>query len=335
MLTSVVIPTYNRRQTLSRTLAAVLDQVGGKPGYEVVVVDDCSGDDTQPFMESMQRRIDNLIYLRHDKNRGRSVTRNHGALAAHGEILVFLDDDNVPENQCIAAHVREHEARAGRRVAIMGNVAYAAEAINGRNFGHFMHSRYLGYRPMRELASLDLENLPPRLFGTLNCSLRRADFLAVGMFDESFRYYGGEDEFLGYSLWSDGVRIVFGRDARSIHYDDVTIDRVRKKAIETGRWGLKELSRKAPEYVASTRMRFLLPVDWSTDSLSRIAAKFAVRVLANRRTTRLCEWWATLSDTHPALYSPPLYRWLLASWMTMGYRDDGNDTPIVTYGDAP
>ncbi len=163
--------------------------------------------------------------------------------------------------------------------------------------------------------------------------MRRSDLLAVGMLDERFRYYGGEDEYLGYCLAEAGVRIVFGEDARSLHYDVVTIHRYRRKLLETAGHGLRILMEKCPEYVKSTQVRLLMPVQARDDGPKLIASKLAMRVATGAIPRVLLEQWALLTDRVGWLYFWPVYRALSAAWIAHGYRMQPTTEPLVTYGD--
>lgn len=90
---SVIIPTYNRRESLRRALDTVLVQEGLDWTFraEVLVVDDGSTDGTPDVV----RAYDKVQYLRHDVNRGPSAARNTGVAAATGEYVAFLDDDDL------------------------------------------------------------------------------------------------------------------------------------------------------------------------------------------------------------------------------------------------
>lgn len=91
---SVIIPTYNRAQKLVRAISSVLFQTF--TGYEIIVVDDGSNDNTLDCLEPMQRYIK---YLPHPKNLGVSVARNTGIRASMSPLIAFLDSDDywLPE----------------------------------------------------------------------------------------------------------------------------------------------------------------------------------------------------------------------------------------------
>ena len=97
---SVIIATYNRASLLPRAVSSILNQT--YTDYEIIIVDDCSSDDTQ---ETIAGFADPRIRsFRHDQNKGLVTTRNTGISNACGEYIAFLDDDDeyVPtrlENQ--------------------------------------------------------------------------------------------------------------------------------------------------------------------------------------------------------------------------------------------
>lgn len=97
---SVIIPTFNRAGMVCDCVASVLAQEG--VSLEVIVVDDCSPDDTK---ERLAARFGNDVrvkYQRNAKNSFQAVSRNNGAKSATGEYLLFLDDDNIVAKDMLA-----------------------------------------------------------------------------------------------------------------------------------------------------------------------------------------------------------------------------------------
>ncbi len=91
MKISVIIPTYNRAEMVCRCVQSVID--AGGDGVEVIVVDDCSPDDTGKMITA--EFGGGVRYTRNEKNSFQAVSRNNGAKLATGDYLFFLDDDNV------------------------------------------------------------------------------------------------------------------------------------------------------------------------------------------------------------------------------------------------
>src|SRR3990167_2772886 len=98
---SVVITTFNRAQKLERCLKDFINQNFDEP-FEIVVVDDCSTDDTQKTVKRLRDKIEKkcqwpLNYIRLEKNFGNHTRpKNIGIKESKGEYITFQDDDNQP-----------------------------------------------------------------------------------------------------------------------------------------------------------------------------------------------------------------------------------------------
>jgi glycosyltransferase involved in cell wall biosynthesis len=89
-LVTVVLPTYERADLVERAIDSVLAQTF--PNFELVVVDDASGDETPAVVRGYD---DNRVeYIRHEVNRHVSAARNTGIARAKGRYVAFLDDDD-------------------------------------------------------------------------------------------------------------------------------------------------------------------------------------------------------------------------------------------------
>lgn len=89
-LISVVIPSFNRSQTISRALYSVLNQT--YKNFEIIVVDDCSVDNTLEVVESIND--DRIRIIKHKKNKGANAARNSGISEARGDFIAFQDSDD-------------------------------------------------------------------------------------------------------------------------------------------------------------------------------------------------------------------------------------------------
>ena len=101
MLVSVVIPVYNRRSLVAGTVASVLAQT--YPDIEVLVVDDGSTDGSADVLE--QTFGDRIRVVRLPTNQGRSTARNTGWALAGGELVAFLDSDDLWAPEKLARQV--------------------------------------------------------------------------------------------------------------------------------------------------------------------------------------------------------------------------------------
>jgi len=88
-LISVIIPTYNRMQYICETIDSVLEQT--YKNIEIIVVDDGSIDNTKDVLSRYGSKI-SYIY---QNNAGPSAARNNGIKQSNGELLAFLDSDDI------------------------------------------------------------------------------------------------------------------------------------------------------------------------------------------------------------------------------------------------
>ncbi|RJP30693.1 MAG: glycosyltransferase family 2 protein [Candidatus Omnitrophota bacterium] len=98
---SVIIPTYNREHLIQRAMESVLSQTFSD--FELLVIDDCSKDDTA----SVVNHCDDprVQYICNERNQGAAISRNRGAELAHGELLAFLDSDDEWHHQKLRVQI--------------------------------------------------------------------------------------------------------------------------------------------------------------------------------------------------------------------------------------
>ena len=108
-LTSIIVPTYNRRGLLLQAVESCLSQTW--KNIEIVIVDDGSSDGTNTTISQMldnQWSTRQISYIR-QKNQGASAARNQGLKVARGKYVQFLDSDDLLMSTKIAKQVREME----------------------------------------------------------------------------------------------------------------------------------------------------------------------------------------------------------------------------------
>ena len=86
---SVVVPTFNRKETLPRALESIQRQT--YDDLETIVVDDGSTDGTRALISE---QFQSITYIKHKENSGGSAARNTGIQAATGRYIAFLDSDD-------------------------------------------------------------------------------------------------------------------------------------------------------------------------------------------------------------------------------------------------
>ncbi len=96
---SIVIPAKNEAENITGLLDAIEAACAPHAAHEVIVVDDCSDDDTAGVVTRRMATQKNLRLIRHDVSGGQSAAVHSGVLAAAGRVVCTLDGDgqNPPE----------------------------------------------------------------------------------------------------------------------------------------------------------------------------------------------------------------------------------------------
>ncbi len=217
---SVIVTTYNRPDALRAALAGLFAQTDR--GFEVLVADDGSRDDTRHVVEAMARGAP--VAVRHvwqqDLGFRAGAARNRAAALAGGDYLIFLDGDCIPRPDWIA----QHRSLAERGWMVAGNrtllserftqyVLEAGEPVHAWSFEQWQLAQRAGHinrtLPLRRLPLGPLRKLGAARWQrvrTCNLGVWTADFRAVNGFDERFEGWGFEDSDLAVRLLNHGVR---------------------------------------------------------------------------------------------------------------------------------
>jgi glycosyltransferase involved in cell wall biosynthesis len=175
-LVSVVIPVYNRADTVAAAVQSALDQEYSP--IEIIVVDDGS---THETAEVVARFGDRVRYLRREHG-GQALARNQGIRAARGEFVAFLDDDDLWVPGKLDAQMRVFEARP-ELALVYGRYSGFGEEAERDGEIHF------------EVSPSPLGLFRRNFIGTLTVVVRKSCLESVGMFRQGIQ--GVED----YDLW--------------------------------------------------------------------------------------------------------------------------------------
>jgi len=179
-LVSVIIPAYNRAHTVAETVDSVRQQT--YPNIEVIVIDDGSMDNTQEVLRKYGTRIRNI----RQENAGQIAARNRGIQEAQGEIITFLDSDDLWLPTCVERHVRVLQ-KAPTEVPcslVNGWLHFAS----GRKMTSFQNSHLVS--PYEEGLCLNMPDILATRF-VMFCqfiAIRRESLHKVGGFDQDLEY---------------------------------------------------------------------------------------------------------------------------------------------------
>jgi len=200
---SIIIPVYNSASTIGTILSALFRQKEiEKHEYEVLVVDDCSADNTAEIVKCYPVRLISL-----DRNSGPAVARNRGAEKARGELIAFIDSDVALKEDALIKIKKKFTERSDIS-ALVG--IYAQEPANNGPFRSYLalrkYSNWLD--PKREFISF--------LSGSL-AVIKKDIFFEFGGFDIQYAGADVEDFELGYRI-SDKYKILLAGDIQGFHY---------------------------------------------------------------------------------------------------------------------
>ncbi|GAB4472528.1 MAG: glycosyltransferase family 2 protein [Elainellaceae cyanobacterium] len=228
---SVVIPTYNRKPILEKCLRSLERQaipaISPIDGYEVVVVDDGSTDETVGWLQAHANELPHVrLFLQN--HQGPAAARNLGVEKAVGDTIIFIDSDLVVTEVFLQAHAAALVSGATRigsdRLFTYGRV------INTCNFDE----------PTAE--PFKVTDFSAAYFATGNVAIARRWLEQAGLFDTRFQLYGWEDLELGVRLKNLGLTLVKCPEAVGYHWHPPfalsQIPNLIDKEIQRGRMGV-------------------------------------------------------------------------------------------------
>lgn len=165
-MVSIIITAYNYEKYIERAVRSCLDQSLQNSQYEIIVVNDCSSDNTKKILENYADEI-RVFHL--EKNSGLSVARNFGVKKAKGQFVVFLDADDYIQKDLLLI----------QKTFLAENNTLDAVSVD----------YYLVDERGNHLEHVNTEEKP------IACGVmfRKDLLLDIGLYDESFRAREEED----------------------------------------------------------------------------------------------------------------------------------------------
>jgi len=209
MKVSVIVPTYNRREVVVRTLKTLFEQDFCPEEYEIIVVIDGSIDGTALALRALSSP--SAFRIIEQENRGLAGARNTGLRAARGDVVLFLDDDMDCDRRLISEH---HAAHVGAE-PVIGFGAVFLSSDSPLSLPAEIFKLEVGAFYLRQKAAPETQwSQQACIFG--NTSAPRPLLLEVGGFDERFRMR--EDAELGIRLFARGIRPQYLPNAIACQY---------------------------------------------------------------------------------------------------------------------
>ena len=209
---SIVIPVFNH---FAHTLACLRALAAHPPlaDCEILVIDDGSSDETANALP----QVEGLRYHRRAANGGFIAACNDGAALARGEVLVFLNNDTVPQPGWLDALLRTFDTQAGvglvgaqllypdGRLQEAGGVVFSDGSA--WNYGRFEAPDDPRFAYLREIDYASGAAI----------AIPRALFLQLGGFDARYAPAYYEDTDLAFAVRDAGLRVLYQPAARVVH----------------------------------------------------------------------------------------------------------------------
>jgi len=211
---TIIIPTYNRRETLLKVLEGYKQQTAGAEILEILVIDDGSTDETGRAVAGFSPTSPVAIRYLSQQNKGPATARNWGIREAKGTLILFGDDDIIPAPTLVAEHLAWNRRYPADHFAILGHVSWSPE-VHPTPFMEWLGREgvLFGYGSLLPGKDVGFE-----YFYSCNLSVKREFLINNGLFDEKFRSAGHEDIELGYRLTNKGLSVLYNPEAIGYHY---------------------------------------------------------------------------------------------------------------------
>ncbi|GIH13864.1 glycosyltransferase [Rugosimonospora africana] len=213
---SAVVVTYNRRDRLAESIAAI---AGDPLASEIVVVVDGCHDGSYEMLVELAKS-DPRIRPVWQENAGDAAARQTGVEQAGGEVVLVLDDDVLAGPGLAEGHARVHAATPG--ALVLGYMPVRRPAV--RRPGDFASHLYAEeYEAQCRRYEADPSTILRGLW-TGNLSIRRADALRVGFQTEGARLGYHSDQAFGLRCLRAGLVGVFDRGLFAEHLHERDVD---------------------------------------------------------------------------------------------------------------
>lgn len=177
---SVIVPCYNHARFLPQAVRAILEQTFGD--LELILVDDCSSDDSWAVIQAAVASDRRVVAIRHERNRGLSASRNDALKVATGEFVAFCDADDIWERDKLEFQLGLLRSHPGCDLVYCDTtIIDETGAPTGKRFSEIYPL------PARTSGNLFVELLEKNFINIQSVLLRRRCLGTAARFEERFR----------------------------------------------------------------------------------------------------------------------------------------------------
>jgi glycosyltransferase involved in cell wall biosynthesis len=180
-IASVIMPCFNHARFLRDSANGILGQ--SEPDLELIIVDDCSSDDSWEIIQAIAKLDHRVKAIRHPRNEGASRSRNDGLRVAMGKFIGFCDADDIWERNKLRVQIELLQANTDYHVAYCDTVIVDE---NGLATGQRFSQRYAP--PTNPCGRLFPELIRRNFINMQSVLLRKECVARVGSFDEGIKW---------------------------------------------------------------------------------------------------------------------------------------------------
>jgi glycosyltransferase involved in cell wall biosynthesis len=215
---SAIICTHNRSQYLKRAIESLVNQTLARTSYEIIVVDNCSSDETRRIVTEKYQHIDNLRYA-YEPILGVCRARNNGWKQAKGTYVSYLDDDATAATDWLEKIVELFVTIKPSPVCVCGKVELAWETrrpswLNDLLLPYLAHADWSETR-----TTLDPEQWPVNTnMAFAKQILHRLDGFPTFLSKVGNKLLTGEDRYVQLKLHDMGYDCLYDPHIQVKHY---------------------------------------------------------------------------------------------------------------------
>jgi glycosyltransferase involved in cell wall biosynthesis len=324
-LISILIPAYCKPEVLDKCLRSIGLQTYPHARLEVIVVDDCPPYPLDSVMDRFCSEFDDFnktVFHKNKINLGRAASRNAALRYATGDVIFFLDVDNLLDPDCCQQLATYFNGCSGK-LAVRCDIRSNSFGLRASSYIRFFNSRYLGQRTKSELMGIDLNDLPSKYFATDAIAVTSDAITITGGFDEVFSDYGCEDEDFGIRIIGSGFRFKFGFGCNVVDSDLPTVRRACDRMVVYAAKSVPRLLVKHPEYAINSLFSIIecpaSSLGFRKKILRKMVLMFSCRIIAEY-LLRFLEWGDNKGFDLPSV----LYKYVLTSFYVSGFKSRSN-----------
>lgn len=209
---SVIIPNYNRKHLLSRTIDSVLNQ--SYTNIEIIIIDDNSSDGSKKMIEDYSQKHENIVCRFLSQNKGANFCRNLGVELSDGKYIAFLDSDDI-----FLPSKLEEQMKVFRKNENVG-IVFTDYSINGK----VVSNHEEGYIQLEDIIFRNT------MGGFSTCVVSKSIFRNVGGLDERLPSCQDWDFYL--KVLNEKVGYYLGSCLVEYYLQEDSISRNKTKVIE-------------------------------------------------------------------------------------------------------